>query len=289
MKKLVALALAGVMMVSMVACGETQQKETETASTEVVSTEAVKEQFVVGFDASFPPYGYIDEATGDYVGFDLDLAAEVCKRNDWELVKTPIDWDTKDMTLNSGAIDCIWNGFTINGREDKYAWSVPYVDNSQVFVVAADSGITTFDDLAGKVVLVQADSSALHALQPEIAEDADADEKAAAEAMLAFTASFKELQQVPEYNTAFLNMEAGAADAIAMDIGVAEYQIKSRGDKFVILEEQIATEQYGVGFALGNEELRDKVQATLDAMVADGTFAAIAEEWGLSDQVCLGK
>ncbi len=281
MKKLVALALAGVMMVSMVACGEAPQNESVSGET--------KEQFVVGFDASFPPYGYIDEATGDYVGFDLDLAAEVCKRNDWELVKTPIDWDTKDMTLNSGAIDCIWNGFTINGREDKYAWSVPYVDNSQVFVVAADSGIATFDDLAGKVVLVQADSSALHALQPEIAEDADAEEKAAAEAMLAFAASFKELQQVPEYNTAFLNMEAGAADAIAMDIGVAEYQIKSRGDKFVILEEQIATEQYGVGFALGNEELRDKVQATLDAMVADGTFAAIAEEWGLSDQVCLGK
>ena len=84
-------------------------------------------------------------------------------------------------------------------------------------------------------------------------------------------------------------MEAGAADAVAMDIGVAEYQIKSRGNKFVILEEQIASEQYGVGFALGNEALRDKVQATLDEMVADGTFAKIAEEWGLSDQVCLGK
>ena len=280
MKKLVALALAGVMAFSVAACGNAQQEST--------SGEA-KEQFVVGFDASFPPYGYIDEATGDYVGFDLDLAAEVCKRNDWELVKTPIDWDTKDMTLNSGAIDCIWNGFTINGREDEYAWSKPYVDNSQVIVVAKDSGIKALADLAGKVVLVQADSSALHALQPEIADDADAEEKAAAEAMLAFTASFKALQQVPEYNTAFLNMEAGAADAIAMDIGVAEYQIKSRGDKFVILEEQIASEQYGVGFALGSEALRDKVQATLDEMVADGTFAAIAEEWGLSDQVCLGK
>ena len=280
MKKLVALALAGVMAFSVAACGNAQQEST--------SGEA-KEQFVVGFDASFPPYGYIDEATGDYVGFDLDLAAEVCKRNDWELVKTPIDWDTKDMTLNSGAIDCIWNGFTINTREDEYAWSKPYVDNSQVIVVAKDSGIKALADLAGKVVLVQADSSALHALQPEIADDADAEEKAAAEAMLAFTASFKALQQVPEYNTAFLNMEAGAADAIAMDIGVAEYQIKSRGDKFVILEEQIASEQYGVGFALGNEALRDKVQATLDEMVADGTFAAIAEEWSLSDQVCLGK
>lgn len=280
MKKLVALALAGVMAFSVAACGNAQQEST--------SGEA-KEQFVVGFDASFPPYGYIDKATGDYVGFDLDLAAEVCKRNDWELVKTPIDWDTKDMTLNSGAIDCIWNGFTINTREDEYAWSKPYVDNSQVIVVAKDSGIKALADLAGKVVLVQADSSALHALQPEIADDADAETKAAAEAMLAFTASFKALQQVPEYNTAFLNMEAGAADAIAMDIGVAEYQIKSRGDKFVILEEQIASEQYGVGFALGNEALRDKVQATLDEMVADGTFAAIAEEWGLSDQVCLGK
>lgn len=280
MKKLVALALAGVMAFSVAACGNAQQEST--------SGEA-KEQFVVGFDASFPPYGYIDEATGDYVGFDLDLAAEVCKRNDWELVKTPIDWDAKDMELNSGAIDCIWNGFTINTREDEYAWSKPYVDNSQVMVVAADSGIKTFADLAGKVVLVQADSSALHALQPEIAADADAEEKAAAEDMLAFTASFKELQQVPEYNTAFLNMEAGAADAVAMDIGVAEYQIKSRGNKFVILEEQIASEQYGVGFALGNEALRDKVQATLDEMVADGTFAKIAEEWGLSDQVCLGK
>ena len=281
MKKLVALALVGAMTISMAACGNTQQNES-------VAGDA-KEQFVVGFDASFPPYGYIDEATGEYVGFDLSLAAEVCERNDWELVKTPIDWDAKDMELNSGAIDCIWNGFTINGREGDYAWSEPYVDNSQVIVVAKDSGIKTLADLAGKVVLVQADSSALHALEPEIADDADAETKAAAEAMKALTASFKELQQVPEYNTAFLNMEAGAADAVAMDIGVAQYQIKSRGDKFVILEEQIDSEQYGIGFALSNEALRDEVQATLDEMVADGTFAAIAEEWGLSDQVCLGK
>lgn len=277
MKKLLALALAGVMTLSLAACGgNSNAKETENASgTVAANTVEEKTQFVVGFDASFPPYGYIDEATGEYVGFDLSLAAEVCERNGWELVKNPIDWDSKDMELNSGAIDCIWNGFTINGREDEYAWSDPYVDNSQVFVVAADSGITSIADLENKIVLVQADSSALHALEGED--------------MAAVTATFAELQQVPEYNTAFLNMEAGAADAVAMDIGVAEYQIASRGDKFVILEEAISSEQYGIGFALGNEELRDKVQATLDDMVADGTFAAIAEEWGLSDQVCLGK
>ena len=75
--------------------------------------------FTVGFDAEFPPYGYRDD-NGEYVGFDLDLAAEVCKRQGWELVKQPIDWDAKDMELSSGAIDCIWNGFTMNGREDAY-------------------------------------------------------------------------------------------------------------------------------------------------------------------------
>lgn len=281
MKKLVALALASVMVFSMMACGtevaSTETSATETAATEAVATEVTTNddtQFVVGFDASFPPYGYVDEA-GEYVGFDLDLAAEVAKRNGWELVKTPIDWDAKDMELNSGAIDCIWNGFTINGREDKYAWSDPYVDNSQVYVVAADSGIKTVADLAGKTVLVQADSSALAALE--------------AEDMAAVTATFAALNQVPEYNTAFLDMEAGAADAVAMDIGVAKYQVESRGDKFVILEETIATEQYGVGFALDNTALRDTVQATINEMVADGTFAAIAEEWGLTDAVCLGK
>lgn len=259
MKKLLALLLAGMMVLSMAACGDTEDDN----------------KFVLGFDASFPPYGYLDDATGEYVGFDLDLAAEVCARNGWELVKTPIDWDAKDMELNSSAIDCIWNGFTMNGREEEYAWSEPYVDNSQVFVVAADSGITSFADLENKVVLVQADSSALYALEGEDLQ--------------ALTSTFAELQQVPEYNTAFLNLEAGAADAVAMDIGVAKYQVESRGDAFVILEEQISSEQYGIGFAKDNTALRDKVQAALDEMVADGTFAEIAEKWGLSDMVCLGK
>jgi ABC-type amino acid transport substrate-binding protein len=86
-------------------------------------------EFVVGFDAEFPPYGYKDDS-GEYVGFDLDLAQEVCNRRGWTLKKQPIEWNSKDMELQTGAIDCIWNGFTMNGREDKYTWSTPYVDNS---------------------------------------------------------------------------------------------------------------------------------------------------------------
>lgn len=227
--------------------------------------------FTVGFDAEFPPYGYMDD-NGEYVGFDLSLAQEVCDRNGWQLVKQPIDWDAKDMELSSGAIDCIWNGFTMDGREASYTWSVPYVDNSQVFVVAADAGIASQADLAGKVVAVQADSSALAALN----DNAE------------LTGTFANLTQFADYNTAFMDLEAGAVDAVAMDIGVANYQMESREEgKFVILDEYLSSEQYGVGFLLGNESLRDTVQATLFEMVKDGTFDKIAEEWGVADVTCI--
>ena len=103
------------------------------------------EVFTVGFDAEFPPYGYKDE-NGEYVGFDLDLAEEVCRRNGWKLVKQPIDWDSKDSELNSGSISCIWNGFTLNGRESLYTWSYPYIDNSQVIIVKNDSDIIKKED-----------------------------------------------------------------------------------------------------------------------------------------------
>lgn len=229
--------------------------------------------FTVGFDAEFPPYGYMDE-NGEYTGFDLELAQEVCKRQNWELVKQPIDWDSKDMELSSGSIDCIWNGFTMNGREDAYTWTVPYVDNSQVFVVKKDSGITGFGGLTGKLVGVQKDSSALAALEGDAAE---------------LAALFADLRQYADYNTAFMDLEAGAIDALAIDIGVASYQIESRGDEYMILDEKLATEQYGIGFLLGNEDLKNRVEKTLLEMAKDGTVAKLAEKYGLTDSVCIGK
>lgn len=233
--------------------------------------------FTVGFDAEFPPYGYRDD-NGEYVGFDLDLAAEVCKRQGWELVKQPIDWDAKDMELSSGAIDCIWNGFTMTGREDDYTWSKPYVDNSQVVVVKKNAGIEKLEDLAGKTVGVQAASAALNVLQDEEQQKSLAD-------------TFAALQEFSDYNSAFVELQAGAVDAIAMDIGVANYQISTRdnGDDFVILDEHLNSEQYAVGFKKGNTELRDIVDADLDKLVEDGTFAELAEKYDLSDMVCLGK
>ncbi len=238
----------------------------------------IDDKFIVGFDAEFPPYGYMDE-NGEYIGFDLDLAAEVCERNGWTLVKQPIEWASKDMELNSGMIDCIWNGFTMNGREQEYTWSAAYVDNSQVVVVKKGSGIEKLTDLSGKVVVVQSDSSALAAFEGE----------GATEANKALAASFKTLQQLGDYNSAFMNLDAGSADAVCMDYGVAKYEIESRGDRFVMLGERVASEAYGVGFKKGNTALRNRVQETLNEMLADGSFRSIASKWGLADSVCLGE
>ena len=276
-----AVLMAAAMVFTMAGCGSSKDADTsakkETKTEDSKDKENSDKQFIVGFDAEYPPYGYKDD-NGEYVGFDLDLAQEVCARNGWELVKQPLDWDSKDMELNSGSIDCIWNGFTMTGREDDYTWSKPYVDNSIVVVVKEGSGIEKKEDLAGKVVAVQADSSGLAALTDE--EDNEENLKLAA--------SFSDLQQVADYNTAFMNLEAGAVDAIVVDIGVADYQLESRTG-FAMLDDKIRTEQYAVGFKLGNEELRDQVQSTLDEMVKDGTFDDIAKKWDLSDMVCLGK
>ena len=273
MKKILGLGLSLVMIMGLLTgCGS--EKEAEVKPAEENKT------FTVGFDAEFPPYGYMDE-NGEYTGFDLELAQEVCNRRGWTLKKQPIDWDAKDMELSSGSIDCIWNGFTINGREDQYTWSVPYVDNSQVFVVAADAGIATKADLAGKIVGVQKDSSALAALQDEENQE-----------NLDLAASFADLIQYADYNTGFMDLESGAIDALAIDIGVAAYQISSRGDAYVMLDENLSSEQYGIGFLKGNDELKNQVEETLMEMVEDGTFMKIAEKYsdfGLVDSVCLGK
>ena len=249
------------------AAASTEAVGAETAGTEAAGTETAGngKTFTVGFDASFPPYGY--QENGEYVGFDLDLAQEVCDRNGWEIVKTPIDWDAKNIELNGGSIDCIWNGFTMNGREDDYTWTPAYINNTQVFAVNKNSGIKKAADLAGKNVLVQADSSALAALQDE--ENTD---------IKALADSFGRLTQVPDYESALMELEAGSADAVAMDEGVALTK-QAQNDNIVILDDVISQEQYGIAFKKGNDELRDQVWSTLLEMEKDGTVDKIAAKY----------
>ena len=259
MKKFFALALAATMLVVPFA-GCSAQTEEET-----------KEQFVVGFDAEFPPMGFVAD-DGSYTGFDLDLAAEVASRLGMEFVAQPIDWDSKDMELASGNIDCIWNGFTMTGREDAYAWTSAYMNNAQVIVVAADSGVTSLDDLNSAVFCAQRDSSGLAAIY---------------EAGLDVLAT--DVVEVDTYLNAMMQLGANGVDAIVMDEIVARYEIQTSGKAFKVLDDAVASEEYGVGFALDNTELRDQVQATLEEMAADGTLAEISNEWFGADVTIIGK
>ena len=228
-KRTLCAVLAAAMLVLLFGCANDASVPVPTAGADATApaeTANTEADFTLklGFDAEFPPYGYLDE-NGEYAGFDIDMAKELCSRLGWGLQLIPINWDSKDFELESGAIDCIWNGFTMNGREELYTWSDAYMDNSQVFIVKSDSGITDKAGLAGKTVAVQKES------------------------------------------------------ATAMDIGGAKYQIQGKESEYTILDEAIQSEQYAIGFYLGNTELRDKVQAELDKMAADGTFAKISENW----------
>ena len=162
MKKFLAMALAAVMVLALAACGSKNDTAGDTGDAQDAQG-GETQKLIVGFDAEFPPFGFI-AADGTYDGFDLAMAKELCARLGWEYEAVAIDWNSKDAELSSGTINCIWNGFTYTGRENDYTFSDPYVDNSIVMVVKADSGITSLADLAGKSVMAQAASSAVDAI-----------------------------------------------------------------------------------------------------------------------------
>lgn len=270
-KKVISIILASLMLLSLVACGSTETTDT------IQSTETIQKEnnnFVVGFDAEYPPYGFMG-TDGNYTGFDLECAKEVCKRTGMNYIAQPIDWDSKDLELNSGNIDCIWNGFTMTGRENDYLFSIPYVDNSIVVCVSADSNIYTLADLDGKNVAVQAGSSGLIALN----EDENKD----------LVESFAKLEQTENYNSCFMNLESGFIDAVVVDLSVAKYQTVN-SSKFRVLEEEIKKEQYAIGFRKSDTELKDKVENAIIEMYKDGTYMNIAKRYSdyeLPSMLCI--
>ena len=257
--------LAAVCGLGLVGCGGSGSAASTTAaaSTAAADDSANITELTLGFDQAYPPYGFVGD-DGNFTGFDIDLAGEVCKRNSWELNLEPIDWDAKDTLLNSGAITCIWNGFTMEGREDDYTFSEPYMKNGQVIAVKKDSGISSLADLAGKAVITQTDSAALEVLQGD-------------QATLA--ATFASLDTIGDYNTAFMQLESGAVDAVACDLSIAQYQLAAKPDAYAQLDEALSSERYAVGFKKGSQQLADKVTETLKAMDADGFVADLCDKY----------
>jgi len=288
MKKLSAMVMAGVMALGMVGCGSTAAEapaestvpaaESTAAETTESTAEAQTEtadaqteagrQFVVGFDAEFPPYGYKDDS-GEYVGFDLDLAQEVCDRLGWTLVKQPIDWDAKDMELDSGAIDCIWNGFTI--REDlkeSIDFSNAYCKNMQVAVIKAENSgkYTDLASLAKANIVAEAGSSGESAV-------ADCEE-------------LKECNYVgvSKMADALLEVKAGTADAAVVDYVMAKAMVgegTDYSDLQIVDGIELAYEEYGIGFRK-DSNLVESVNKAMDEMIADGSLKAIADKYGLA-------
>ena len=266
-KKLVALAaavatlaLSAVMLAGCSGGGDAQSADS--AATDGSFTLAV------GFDQGYPPYGYVGD-DGQFTGFDLELAKAVCEKMGWELKLEPIDWDAKDALIGSGTINCIWNGFTMENRENDYTFSEPYMYNEQVVVVKKDSGAKNLEDLAGKTVLTQVDSAALHVLENDNAEEGG---------QAALAATFKELQTIGDYNNAFMQLESGMVDAVACDLSIASYQMAAKPDTYVKLG-VLAPENYAVGFKKGDTELAQQVTDALKALNEDGTVKQLCDKY----------
>lgn len=171
--------------------------------------EVEQRTFILGLDDSFPPMGYRDDSN-NIVGFDIDLAQAVCDVFGWTLELQPIDWSAKEMELETGNIDCIWNGMTLTEeRQASMSCSSPYLSNEQVLVVLEGSGYNALGDLSGKKLALQSGSSAEEAL------DSAAD----------FKESLAEVNTYSNNLECFMDLEQGGVDAVLVDSIVANWYI----------------------------------------------------------------
>ncbi len=225
---------------------------------------AEKTSYTMGLDDTFAPMGFRDEK-GNLAGFDIDLANEAAKRMGITINFQPIDWTMKETELNAGNIDFIWNGYTItDSRKEKVNFSQTYLENSQIIVVLAGSDVKTKAELAGKSVAVQAESSALDAV------NTDPD----------FVSSLKELVEFSTNNEAFMDVEAGRSEALVVDEVLARYYMKQKGqEKYRVLEENFGDEEYAVGVRKSDTELLKKLNDAFDQMRSDGTYEKIYAKW----------
>lgn len=225
-------------------------------------------KLTIGIDDKFAPMGFRDESN-EIVGFDIDLARAAAEKMGMEVEFQPIDWKAKESELSSGRIDLIWNGYTITEeRKGKVLFTKPYLENAQVVVTLADSDIKQISDLAGKVVGLQALSSAADALESN-----------------PIKSDIKTISEFSDNVLALSDLKTKRLDAVVIDEVVVRYYMSKDEGTFKLLDESLAPEQYGIGVKKGNEELLNKLQKALDEMNADGTAAQISETWFGEDKV----
>ena len=258
-----ALLFAAVLALTAAGCGSAQTGNNRSDGSLQKILDAG--QLVLGLDTEFPPMGYIDE-TGEIVGFDIDVAQEVCDRLGVTLVKQGIDWDTKEDDLNKGNIDCIWNGMSVTpARAEEMNLSEPYMKNEVIVVVLGSSDIEVLRDLAGRKVGVQSGSTAQDVLETS--------DKVSDISIVTFDDNMELLKK----------LEQEEVDAALVDSVVAYHFIFSSDRKYYVLPDSLDEEEYAIGFRKGDQALRDRVQEILSEMKADGTLGVISKKWFGSD------
>ena len=258
MKKTLALLLALVMIFALAACGQKPAPAAE------------KQKFIMGIDPEYPPFSYLGD-DGSYTGFDVEVCQAVCDALGWELEIFAVNWDQKLIQLDSKECDCVWSGMTIldSMKEAGYVISAPYYDSTQVLVVKADSGMTSTADLKGKTVAVQLGTSGQALLEGDLAD---------------LAASFGEVMVCESFPRCFDELQGNSADAVFVDLPVAAKYIATH-DGLAIIDENLGAEQYGIAFRSGDAELCKQVDETVQKLVADGTYAKIAEKPEYADIV----
>jgi len=233
--------------------------------------------FKMGIDAEYPPFSYLDD-DGNYAGFDVEMCKAVCEQNGWELQIVPVNWDTKLISLDNMEHDCVWSGMTIldTMKEAGYVLSFAYYDNTQVVLTKEGYGVETLADLAGKRVAVQLGTSGEALLADEEGQKALAQTFAGGGAIT-----------MENFNICGTELDAGGVDAVVIDLPVAQ-NLSAKFSGFKILDETLGSEQYGICFRKGEEELCGQVEEGIMKLVEDGTYLALAEKYGLDANVlCL--
>jgi len=262
MKKILTLILAMAMALSLVACGNTAQTD---GSKDDSDSDSAK-TFVMGIDAEYPPFSYMDE-NGEYTGFDVEICKAACDLLGWDMQVFPVNWDQKLVQLDANECDCVWSGMTIldSMKEAGYVLSTPYYDNTQVIMVKEGSDIKSSADLAGKVVAVQLGTSG-DALLSEGGDLAD------------LAATFGNLTTCDSFLKCFTELGGGAVDAVIVDKPVAvSYAEKNEG--FAVLDEGLGAEQYGIAFRADDAELCEQIEGAVAQLVENGTYAEIAAKY----------
>ena len=251
MKKIVALLLAVMMVFALCACGGGDSKTDE-------------KTLVVGIDPEYPPYSCIGE-DGEYTGFDIEVAQAACDLLGWKMKVFPVNWDNKLTQLDAMECDCIWSGMTIldSMKEAGYVISDPYYDNTQVLLVKEGSSIKSSADLKGKTVAVQLGTSGESLLNGDLAD---------------LKATFGDLVTCNSFVSAFTELGGGSVDAVFVDYPVAASYV-AKNDGFRIVEDDLGAEQYGIAFRSDDQELCDQIEAAVQKLVENGTYAKIAAKY----------